>query len=282
MPSSAVQPLLALLASPVGGNPTQYMFEKACAFHELDWRYLTFEVEPADLANAVLGLRALGFRGAQCADPHKRAVLPLLDRVSETAAAIGVVNVVLRQEQELVGENTEGKGVVETIGSALELTGKRVVLLGAGGVARAVAMELAAAGVAELMIVNRGEQRAAELLTLLAGKCGGAVSAVAWHADFSVPANAEVLIHATSLGHGSNHAPLPLDAQTLRPELLVADVQVGTPATWLLSQATHCGCQTVDGLSMFIHQVALSFQLWTGLEADRLVLREAVEEFWEL
>ncbi len=119
--------MLALLASPVGGNPTQYMFEKACAFHELDWRYLTFEVEPADLANAVLGLKALGFHGAQCADPHKRAVLPLLDRVTETAAAIGVVNLVLRQERELVGENTEGRGIVGTIGSAMALAGKRVV-----------------------------------------------------------------------------------------------------------------------------------------------------------
>ena len=133
VPSSAVQPLLALLASPVGGNPTQYMFEKAFAFHELDWRYLTFEVEPADLANAVLGLKALGFHGDQCADPHKRAVLPLLDRATETAAAIGVVNLVLRQERELVGENTEGRGIVGTIGSAMALAGKRVVLLGAGG-----------------------------------------------------------------------------------------------------------------------------------------------------
>jgi shikimate dehydrogenase len=91
-----------------------------------------------------------------------------------------------------------------------------------------------------------------------------------------------VLIHATSLGHGSNSARLPLDVETLRPELLVADVQVGAPATWLLNQAAQRGCKTVDGLSMFIHQVALNFQLWTGMDADRQVLREAVEEFWEL
>jgi shikimate dehydrogenase len=258
------------------------MFEKACAFHELDWRYLTFEVAPTDLANAVLGLRALGFSGAQCADPHKQAVLPLLDRITDIAAAIGAVNLVLRQEREWVGENTEGRGVVESIARTVELAGKQVVLLGAGRVARAVAIELAAAGVAALTIVNRNEQRAAELLALLAGKCNGPVSAVAWHGEFSVPPEADVLLHATSLGHGTSSTPLPLNLQTLRPELLVADVQVGSPETWLLSQAVQRGCKTIDGLSMFIHQVALSFQLWTGVDADRQVLREAVEEFWEL
>jgi shikimate dehydrogenase len=258
------------------------MFEKACAFHELDWRYVAFEVEPADLANAVLGLKALGFHGAQCADPHKRAVLPLLDRVTETASAIGVVNLILRQERELVGENTEGRGVVETIGSATTLKGKHVVLLGAGGAARAVAIELAAAGIAALTIVNRNEQRAAELLALLAGKFDGPLSAVAWQGDFAVASEADVLIHATPLGHRSNSTSLPLDLNSLRPELLVADVQIGAPTTWLLHQAVQHGCKTVDGLSMFIHQAALNFQLWTGVDADRQVLREAVEEFWEL
>ena len=97
-----------------------------------------------------------------------------------------------------------------------------------------------------------------------------------------MPPDADVLIHATSLGHGPDGAPLPLDLHTLRPELLVADVQVGTPATWLLNQAVQRDCKTVDGLTMFIHQVAIGFRLWTGVDADRQVLREAVEEFWEL
>lgn len=282
VPSSAAQPLLALLASPVGGNPTQYMIEKACAFHELDWRYLTFEVEPANLANAMLGLRALGFRGVHCADPHKQAVMPLLDRVSETAALVGAVNLVRRQEEEWVGENTEGRGVVETIHDTLDLAGKQVVLLGAGRVARAVAVELAAAGVAGLTIVNRTVDRAAALAGLLVEKFNTPVSAAGWEGDLTLPPETDLLIHAASTVHGANLSPLPLNVETLRPELLVADVTIDSPHTWLLNEAVGRGCRTVDGLSMFIHQVAIAFRLWTGIDPDRQVLREAIEEFWEL
>ncbi len=207
MSSPAVQPLLALLASHVGGNPTQYMFEQAFAHHDLDWRYLTFEIAPENLGDAVRGLRALGFRGGHCADPHKQAVLPWLDRTTETAAMVGAVNLIFREENALVGENTEGKGVVQAIRGVLDPAGKRVVLLGAGRVARAVAVELAAAGVAGITIVNRTEGRAGELVALLAGKFEVPVSAVPWHGEYVVPPEADILIQATSLGHDAARSP---------------------------------------------------------------------------
>ena len=297
-----------MLASPVGGNPAQYMIEKAFAFHDLDWRYLTFEVAPADLDNAMRGLRALGFCGVHCGDPHKQAIIPLLDRTTETAAIIGIVNFVFRQNAEWIGENTEGRGIVETIAASLDVVGKRAIVLGAGRVGRAVAVELAAAGVAGLTIVDRKEERAAELAALLTDKYGSLLkkrtgsepagekaaedsgheasvpsfSALPWTGDFAVPVEAELLVHATSLGHRSDNVPLPLDLETLRPELFVADVAVGAPQTWLLNEAAQRGCKTADGLSMFIHQVAIGFRQWTGVDPDRQVLREAVEEFWEL
>jgi shikimate dehydrogenase len=279
---SAAQPLLALLASPVGGNPIQYMIEKTLAFHDLDWRYLTFEVEPADLPNAVLGLRALGFRGVHCGDPHKQSIIPLLDRVTETAATVGVVNLAFRQDHDWVGDNTEGKGVVETIAGQVDLTGKRVVLLGAGRVARAVAVELAMAGIADLTIVHRTEVQTGEFVALLTGKFNVPTTVVVWNADFALPPDADLLIHATRLGQGSSNMPLPLNLETLRPEMTVADLTLGSAHTWLLTEAAQRGCKTVDGLSMFIHQVAIAFQLWTGVAPDRQVLREAVEEYWEL
>lgn len=281
MSSPAVQPLLALLASRVGGNPTQYMFERAFAYHDLDWRYLTFEIEPESLGDAVRGLRALGFRGGHCADPYKQAVLPWLDRTTETAAMIGSVNLLLREENALVGENTEGKGVVQAIRAVVDPVAKRVVLLGAGRVARAVAIELAAAGAASITVVNRTESRAGELVALLAGKFETPISAVAWQGDYAVPPETDILIHAIGLGHDAGKVELPLLLDSLRSELLVADVAVA-PRTWLLDEATQRGCKTVDGLSMFIEQVAIGFQLWTGVNADRQVLHDAVEEFLEL
>jgi shikimate dehydrogenase len=284
MSSAAVQPLLALLACPVGGNPTQYMVEKAVAHYDLDWRYLTFEVGPEQLGDAVRGLRALGFCGAHCAAPHKQAVVPLLDRSTETAAMIGSVNFIFREENALVGENTEGKGVVQAIRGTLDPTGKNVVLLGAGQIARAVAIELAAAGVAGLTIVNRTESRASELAGLVSGKFAVQVSTVPWYSDYAVPAETAALVNATSIEHGEDvddavDDSLPLVLDSLRPELLVADVTANASRTWLLGEAQRRGCKTVDGLSMFIEQVAIGLKLWTGVDPDRQVLREAAEEF---
>jgi shikimate dehydrogenase len=280
--SSAVQPLLALLAHPVGGNPMQYMIEKAFAHHDLDWRYLTFEVGPDNLGDAVRGLRALGFRGSHCAEPHKQAVIPLLDRTTETAAMVGSVNLIFREADALVGDNTEGKGIVGAIGKVLAPAGKRVVLLGAGRIARAVAIELAAAAAASLTIVNRTEARAGELAALLAGKFDPPASAVAWQGDFAVPPDADILIHATSLGQKAGDALPPLVLDSLRADLVVADVTPGPPQSRLLAEAAQRGCKTVDSLAMFIEQVAFDFQLWSGVAPDRQVLREAVEEFLEL
>lgn len=282
MPSPAVQPLLALLASHVGGNPTQYMFEKAFAYHDLDWRYLTFEVTPEGLDDAIRGLRALGFRGGHCADPHKRTVLSCLDRMTETAALIGAVNLFSREEDALVGDNTEAKGLLQAIRGVLDPAGKRAVLLGAGRIARAIAVELATAGAADLTVVNRTEPHAAEIVSLLAGKFDLPVAAVAWDGDYAAPADADILIHATNLGDDASGDPWPLVLESLRPELLVADMTMTSPKTWLLEEAAQRGCKTIDGVSTFIERVAVGFQQWTGVDPDRQVLREAIEEFLEL
>jgi shikimate dehydrogenase len=279
MSSSAVQPLLALLASPVGGNPTQYMIEKAVAHHDLDWRYLTFEVGPDDLGDAVRGLRALGFRGAHCASPHRQAVIPLLDHTTDTAAMIGAVNLISREENALVGENTEGKGVVEAIRAAFDPVAKTAVVLGAGWIARAVAVELAAAGVAAITILNRTDSHAAELVDTLSGKFAATVSSISWLDDYHLPPEAELLVNATSIEHGDSDARLPIVADTLRPDLFVADVTANSPETWLLGEARQRGCKTVDGLTMFIEQVAIGLRLWTGIDPNRQVLRDAAEEF---
>jgi shikimate dehydrogenase len=255
------------------------MFEQLFAHHDLDWRYLTLEIAPENLGDAVRGLRALGFRGGHCADPHKQAVLACLDRSTETATMVGAANLIFREGNALVGDNSEGKGVVQTIRSRIDLAGKRVTLLGAGRVARAVAIELAAAGVAGITIVNRTEARAGELLTLLTDKFATPVSAVPWQGDYVVPTEADVVIQATSVGHDSTEARLPLVLDSLRPELLIADVAMTSPDNWLLSNAAQRGCKTVDGLTMFIEQVAIGFQLWTSVDPSREVLREAVEEF---
>ncbi len=279
MTSPAVQPLLALLASHVGGNPTQYMFERAFAHHGLDWRYLTFEIGPEDLGDAVRGLRALGFRGGHCGDPHRQAVLALLDRTTETAAMLATANLIFRDDNTLVGDNTEGRGVLNAVRDRLDPAGKQIVLFGAGQIARAVAAELAGAAPASLTIVNRTESRADELVAMLAAKFDVPLSSVAWQDAFVVPPEVDVLVNATSVGQSAEDPPLPLALDSLRPELLVVDVVAGATPTRLIGEAARCGCETLDGLAILIEQAAVDMQIWTGVDPSRQVLREAAEEF---
>ncbi len=280
--SKAVQPIVALISDSVGGNPTQYMVEKAFAHHDLDWRYLTAEVSPGNLADAIRGIRALGFSGGHCGNPHKEAVLPLLDRTTETVDAIGAANLMFRDGEDLVGENTEGRGLVDLLGRVTDSAEKRVVLLGAGHAARAVGIELARAGAVEITVVDRTEERGGELAGLLAGKFHVAASAVIWQDQYEVPPETDLLVNATSLGAEDPDAVLPIQIESLTPQMIVADMTTDPPRTWLLREAQQRGCTTLDGLGMFIEQVAIGIKIWTGVDPDRDVMRDAVEEFLEL
>jgi shikimate dehydrogenase len=282
MTDAILQPILALLGYPVAANPTQYMMEKAFAHHGLDCRFLTLEVAPEQLADAVRGMRAMSFAGATCVDPHKQAVIPLLDRLTPSAELAGAVNCIFREGNQLVGDNTEGRGMVQSLARHMELAGKRVVLLGAGQVARSIIAELALAGVAEIVVVNRTPAKAADLATLLTGKVQTSLSAVAWDGEYLVPGEADLLIHATSITADDAEESLAVNLETLRSDAVVADVTLNPPATQLLSEAVGRGCRTVDGLEMFIEQAVLGLRLWTGIDADRTVMREAVEEFFLL
>ncbi len=280
MPSLAVQPILTLLSDVPGGDPTQYIVEKAFAHHQLDWRYVTFEVTPDDLADAILGFRAMGFRGGHCGNAHRGAVATLLDRTTETAALAEAVNLIARDGDQLVGHNTEGRGLIESLRRGADPDQMRVLLWGAGRVARAVGIELAAAGVAEITIVNRTAGRARQLAELLAAKFNVSTDCQAWESDFKVPPETGLLVNATSLGHQDAH--LPLNPDSLPPELIVADVTNHSPRTWLLHEAERRGCTTLDGLGIYIDQVAVDLKIWTGVDPNRQIMRDAVEEFLEL
>ena len=200
MSSPAVQPILALLACPVGGNPLQYVFEKAFADLNLDWRFLSLEVAPEGLADAVRGMRAMGFRGGTIGDPHRRTVLPMLDSSTEAAAMLGSVSLVIGEENRLRGDNTEGRGLVESIRRVSDPAGKRCLILDAGELARAVAVELASAGAAEIRIADPSAERAASAAALLTGRFPAAVSSLVWEGCLHVPEDIDVVIHALSLG----------------------------------------------------------------------------------
>jgi shikimate dehydrogenase len=271
------QELVGVFGQPVDENPTQAMIEAAFRHHGLDWRYLTIEVAPEALGDAVQGARAMGFRGFNCTIPHKVAVVSHLDDLGESAALMGAVNCVVRRGEKLVGENTDGKGFLESLRTVAHPPGKRVVLLGAGGAARAIAVELVLAGAATLTVVNRSPERGRELVELLHG-LGASAELAAWAGDYSVPARTDVLVNATSIGlHPDVDARVPLDPVTLGNAEVVADVIPNPPETRLLRDAAARGCTTLDGLGMLVAQGVIAFQHWTEIAPDATVMEAALQ-----
>lgn len=255
------------------------MFEKAFAAAGLDWRYLTLEVSPENLGDAVRGMKAMGFRGGNFTIPHKVAVIPYLDGLSEAAAMMGAVNCAYRDGDKLLGENTDGKGFVQSLSGIVDPAGKRVTILGAGGAARAIGVELGLSGVADITVVNRSAPRGEELASLLRERTKIAASFAPLNGQLAVPLETDIFINATSIGLNEESARVPVALESLRPGLIVADVVFNPAETRLLAEAKENGCHVLDGLGMLVNQAVISFKIWTGIAPDAAVMREALEEF---
>ena len=190
---------------------------------------------------------------------------------------MGAVNCVVRRGEKLIGENTDGKGFLKSLASVADPKGKSVVLFGAGGAARAIAVELGLAGARKITVVNRSEGRGAELVELLRGKLRVESELVIWRGDFAVPAGTDLVINATSIGLYDADARLGLDVSTLQPAMVVADVIGNPPRTRLIRDAEARGCRALDGLGMLVNQGIVAVQYWTGIEPDAAVMRKALE-----
>jgi shikimate dehydrogenase len=275
-PASFCPDLVGCLSQGAAGNPTVVMIEAAFEHHGINGRYINMEVPPENLADAVKGLRATGFRGFNLSMPHKVAVIPFLDGLGESAAVIGAVNCVVRRGDKLIGENTDGKGFLRSLMDITDPKGKTVVLFGAGGAARAVAVELALAGVGRFVLVNRTLERGQQLLETLVGQLRCQAELVHWTSEFSLPASTDIIINGTSIGLYDAEARLPFDVNTLQAGQIVADVVFSPPVTRLLQDGAARGCKTLDGLSMLVNQGVLGVQYWTGVLPDAPVMHKAL------
>ncbi len=282
VPDSALQEIVCCMGQPVAGNPTQFMMQRAFHAAGLDWCYLTLEVAPDNLADAVRGLRAMGFRGANITIPHQIAVVPMLDSLSQSAEMMGAVNCIWQQDGRLIGDNTDGRAFLESLAGILDPRDKRVFLLGAGGAARAIAVELGLAGAQKITIANRTPDRANELVELLSSKIATSADSIDWQDNLPIPEDTDLLVNATSIGHLEYDAPIPLELGTLSDETVVADVVFSPPHTWLLEEAERRGCTVVNGLGMLVNQTRICFQVWTEREPDPQIMLEAVEEYLEI
>lgn len=271
--------LVACFGQPVAENPTGEMQEAAFQKAGMAWRYLTIEVSPENLEAAVNGARAMGWRGFNCTIPHKVAVIPLLDSLSREAALIGAVNTVRRDGDQFIGENTDGKGFLRGVrqDAGIDPQNKRVVLLGAGGAARAIATELLLAGVADLLVLNRTIDRGQAMVADLAAKSGGPIRFEPWLENYEIPATTDILVNATSIGLYPDVDAMPsIQLGTVPPHCLVCDAVFNPPETRLLAAARARGLPVLDGLSMLVYQGVTGFQLWTGHDPDEAAMKAAL------
>ena len=269
--------LVGSLSQGADGNPTVAMVEAAFRHHGLHWRYINMEVSPADLGAAVKGARAMGFRGFNCSLPHKVSVIAHLDGLGQSAAVMGAVNCVVLRDGRLIGENTDGKGFLKSLQSMIDPQGKSVVLFGAGGAARAIAVELGLAGVRHITIVNRSEQRGAELVNVLREQLQLEAQLVVWSGDYTVPEGTDVVINGTSIGLYDPEARVAIDLDSLRPGMIAADVVFNPVRTRFLTEAAARGCRPLDGLGMLVNQGIVGIQYWTGIDPQPEVMRQALE-----
>jgi len=283
MVTSLRHELAGAFGDPIDENPTGVMMEPAFAAAGLNWRYQLIHVSAADLPAAVAGARSLGFRGFNLTIPHKVAVLEHLDAIAPDAALMGAVNTVRREGNRLIGENTDGKGFLRSIQeeAGMDPGGRFAVFLGAGGAARAMTVELALAGIGHITIVNRSLERGIELVKLLNEKTPARAQFVPWIDTYRVPPGTNLVVNATSIGLYPNTGDVPaVDMTSIASDTLVCDVIPNPPNTGFLAAAQARGARTLNGLGMLVHQGAIAFKLWTGIDADEQVMHAALERFF--
>ena len=284
--------LTGVFGDPVDDNPTMILEEAGYNALDLNYRYLTIKVLPEDLETAMGAVRAMHFRGINLTMPHKIKVIPMLDELTEAARIIGAVNTVINDDGRLTGENTDGKGFTRSLmREGIDLQGKKIMILGAGGAARAIAVECALSGAREILIANRTESSGRELSELVRTKTKAASEYIPWagtaadgankagESALRIPADTDILINATPVGFTPNQDQMPdIDYDTICEGMIVSDVVFDPAKTKFLKEAAKRGAKTFTGIGMLVQQGALNFTLWTGEEAPVDVMYEALEK----
>lgn len=273
---------LGIFGWPVAHSKSPQMHEAAARALGIELRYERFAVEPANLRRALNEKHAAAIDGYNVTVPHKEAVLALLDEVVGSARAIGAVNTVVRSDGRYVGHNTDAEGFVRAVAEAgVQLKGARVVILGAGGAARASVVGLADAGAAKISVLARRSDQAEALVKSLASRSGSRLVAAPLLEAAAHFVDATLLVQATSATLASNPhaaafaASLPIDV--LPANAAVIDMVYQPRVTAVLARAEERGLVAIDGLGMLLHQGAIAFEMWTGVAPPLHVMRAALE-----
>lgn len=273
--------LVGVFGDPVDDNPSVVIEQAAFDYMKLPMEYLTIQVKQGDLQAAIEGLRAMNFAGINITMPHKIEVLQYLDYVADDAKIMGAVNTIYVKNGKLYGENTDGKGFMRNLQNGnVPTEGKNVVILGAGGVARAISVELANAGVKHITVVNVIKEQGERLVELLNSKTSVEASFVLWDHKYVIPNNTDILVNATPIGFVNKEEKPNVEYESIKPEMVVCDVIPNTMSTRFLEEAKKIGCKAFHGMQMLVNQGAIAFELWTGLDAPVEVMLDALAKVY--
>ena len=271
--------MTGMLGHPVAENPIDRMFDAVFAHYGLHWQFWKNDIASEDdLALAIAALRPLGYQGMAITVPYKVAVIPMLDAVDDDVRAIGAANYITIEQGRLIGHNNDGKGVVKAIEKVAPLKGRRVVMLGAGGAGRAMAVEMAWAGAEQLTLITRRETQGREVAELVQRASGVTCHWQPWQAPLQVPGGTNLLMNATHLGCAPELEPVPVEWSSVGPGCMAVDVITNPRITPFLSAARAHGCPVVDGVEMLVQLAIQIFERWTGISPDEAVFQQAVAE----
>ncbi|MEK7841501.1 MAG: shikimate dehydrogenase [Deltaproteobacteria bacterium] len=271
--------ILGIFGYPIRHTISPAMHNAVIKALGLDMIYLPFEIKPSNLRDAVNGIKGIGMLGVNITIPHKEAVMKLLDDISEEARLIGAVNTIVNKDNRLIGHNTDGYGYVASIKEDCKFNPKDkiIIILGAGGAARAVSAALAKSGAKKIIIANRTLSRADNLVKTFKRKFPDTkFEAIELEEDIlrTYFQDINLLVNTTSVGMEKNEI-LEIPLEVLLKTAIVSDIVYNPLQTLLLKKADKLGLAAHGGLSMLIHQGAKSFKLWTGIDAPVNVMRKA-------
>ena len=271
--------MTGMLGHPVAENPIDRMFDAVYSHYGLPWQFWKNDIaSEADLARAIGALVPLGYQGMCITVPYKVAAMPLLDDVDDDVRAIGAANYITIEQGRLIGHNNDGKGVVKAIEKVAPLRGQHVVMLGAGGAGRAMAVEIAWAGAAQLTLITRREQQGREVAEIVTRASGVACQWMPWQAPLVLPSGTSLLMNATHLGCAPELEAVPVDWSSVDRQCIAVDVITNPRITPFLAAARDHGCPVVDGVEMLVQLAMQIFQRWTGISPDEAVFQRAVAE----
>ena len=261
--------IVGVIGDPVEHSRSPQMHNAAFAKAGLDYVYVPFHVRPDDLADAIAGFKAINVVGINVTLPHKQAVIPHLTLISREAELIGAVNTLTFVEGNIYGDNTDAPGVLKALeedGNMSVPVGENIVVLGAGGAARAVVVALALRGVASITIANRTVEKAISLAEEMDRKTGVSMQGMGL-TDERLPlsvSESKLLVNTATTSMDVTQ-PLLISADWLQPNTIVYDIVYTPSVTPLMKAATERGCQTLGGIGMLVHQGAIAFEKWTGV-----------------